>query len=154
LRNYIASEIARILLKKSNEKHLIKAKLLNSKKEIKSLNLRDLELNTADIISIANLFKVENEANNCSIKSLSLSYNKQIGNDGAIALSEHLPKSLCELGFVDCGISDNGGNAILKQLKKLPNLEMICIEGNNFSETLKNEFYKFKQNNPRIVIVF
>jgi hypothetical protein len=31
---------------------------------------------------------------------------------------------------------------------------MICIEGNNFSETLKNEFYQFKQNNPRIVIVF
>lgn len=152
--NYISSEIAGILLKKSNEKHLIKAKLLNSKKEINSLNLRDLELNTADIISIANLFKVENEANNCSIKSLSLSYNKQIGNDGAIALSEHLPKSLCELGFVDCGISDDGGNAILKLLKKLPNLEMICIEGNNFSETLKNEFYQFKQNNPRIVIVF
>ena len=71
-----------------------------------------------------------------------------------IVLMKNLPKSICEIGLVNCGISDIGGIEILQCMLNSPNLQMICMEQNNFSEKLKLEFNKFRTANPHILVVY
>ena len=75
-----------------------------------------------------------------SLKSLSLSYNKGIGDEGAAALSHELPGSLRELGLVGCDIGDKGGQALLQWARQASDLKMLCIENNNFSDRLRFQF--------------
>ena len=93
--------------------------------------------------------------NDDCIKSISFSYNNLIGDIGATVLARSLLSSICEIGLVDCGINDKGGTEILNWVKTLPNLTMICIEQNNFSEKLKMEFKVFQKreskNNSRVL---
>lgn len=55
------------------------------------------------------MFEPEKKADNDLIKSISFSYNSSLGDLGAIALSKDLSKNICEIGLVNCGISDVGG---------------------------------------------
>jgi hypothetical protein len=152
--NTISAKIALVLHANGNEKCIAKAKdLEKALPQTNSFILRDLGLRSSDVISIASIFKTENEKNNDLIKSLSLSYNPEISDLGAIELAKHLPICLNEIGLVGCGISDVGGAELLKQIKKLPNLNMICIEGNNFSKTLKTGFATFGKYNPKILVI-
>jgi hypothetical protein len=98
---------------------------------IKILHLISLELNAANISNIANSLQEEN-----NIQSISFSYNA-IGDLGTIALLEKLPKSITEIGLVNCNITDNGGIELLNWMKNAPQLQMVCIEQNNFSAELK-----------------
>jgi hypothetical protein len=36
----------------------------------------------------------------------------------------------------------------------MPNLQMICVEGNHFSKEVSIKFREFSQNNPQILVVF
>jgi hypothetical protein len=120
--------------------------------QIGTLNLRNLGLKPIDITAITNILEQENN-NDGFIKSISFSYNDLIGNVGATKIAKSLPLSICEIGLVGCGIGDKGGNEILNCIKKLPDLKMICIERNNFSDHLKMKFITFKKNNPKIMVV-
>ena len=103
-----------------------------------------------DITAIADV--LEQEKGN-TINSISFSYNNLIGDEGVREIINSLPLSICEIGLVDCGISDKGGTDILNWINKLPNLKMICIEQNNFSEELKKAYTVFKNNNPKVIVV-
>jgi hypothetical protein len=143
-------KIASILRKLGNSECLEKAKKFeNSGYQTSRVNLRNLGLLPNDIIAIATILEKDND----SIKSISFSYNNRIGDIGATALARSLPSSIDEIGLVDCGIGDIGGNEILHWIKKTPNLKMICIEQNKFSDLLKMEFKVFKNNNPKIMVV-
>ncbi len=149
----IQIEIANILRTIGSKKCLAKAEdLLSQSPPLVSLHLRDLELNTTQVSSIASCF---NEATESSkyIKSISFS-NNNIGDAGAIALTKHLPESIRELGLVNCGISDAGGTQILNWMKRSTTLKMVCIEGNHYSERLKEEFLTFGSTNSRILFVY
>ncbi|MFK7776029.1 MAG: hypothetical protein AB8F94_28150 [Saprospiraceae bacterium] len=129
-----------------------KAEILESKSSPShSLHLRDLALTSSDIAAIASCLKQEE---NHLLNSISFSYNHHLGDSGAIALSKNLPKSICEIGLVNCGISDLGGIEMLNWMNNAPNLRMICMEQNNFSESLKFEFNKFSAANPSILVVY
>ena len=65
-----------------------------------------------------------------------------------------LPKSILEIGLVNCGINDIGGAEILNWMRSASSLRMICIEQNNFSENLKSEFKQFSNHNPQILVVY
>jgi len=148
------SEIASILRKIGSKKCIEKSQYLESNASYgKTINLRDLELNTSSIVSILSCFKQERGLPSHNVKSISFSYNVLLGDSGAIALASNLPKSICEIGLVNCGINDLGGIEILNCINSLPNLKMICIEQNNFSEKLKLEFRKFNSNNPQVLVV-
>ncbi len=120
----------------------------------RTLNLRNLSLKPNNITAIATILKQENYNNTNVIKSISFSYNTLMGDAGATALAKSLPTSLSEIGLVECGIGDNGGRAILNVVKRLPQLKMICIEQNKFSDQLKMEYEAFGQANPKITVVF
>jgi hypothetical protein len=77
-----------------------------------------------------------------------------MGNLGVTILAKNLPKSITEIGLVGCGISDSGGIELLNSMENMPNLQMICVEGNHFSEEVSIKFREFSQNNPQILVVF
>lgn len=151
----VLNKIAKVLRKTGNLECLKKAKSIEGNTSLTTtLNLRNLDLKPVDIVAIADVLEQEKSNNDDCIKSISFSYNNLIGDIGATVLARSLLSSICEIGLVDCGINDKGGTEILNWVKTLPNLTMICIEQNNFSEKLKMEFKVFKKENPRITVVF
>lgn len=131
------------------QKCLEKAKQLEGiATPIKTLHFRNLELNAANISAISDSLQELNQ-----LQSISFSYNP-IGDLGTIALVKNLPKSLTEMGLVNCGITDIGGIELLNWMKKSPQLRMICVEQNNFSAALQTEFRKFSTNHPQTFVMF
>ena len=136
-------------------KCLEKAKNLETNiSQIRSFQLRNLDLNSSEVALTALILSEEKSHNSSFITSISFSYNQLIGDIGATAIVKSLPKSICEIGLVDCGIGDKGGTEILTWMKKSPQLQMICMEQNNFSETQKLEFHDFRRNNPNVMVVY
>ena len=149
------TELAVILRSINNKKCLQKAIDLEEKlSQIKTLSLRNLGLNPDNLNSILIWLKKHSAADDKHLESLSFSYNNSIGDQAVFSLVNNLPSSLQEIGLVDCGISDTGGTEILNWMRNSPQLQMICIEGNNFSENLKSEFRKFKADNPQVCFVY
>ncbi len=147
-------QIAACLRKIGNPKCLKKAALLEqTRTPMKSLHLRDLDLNPSNIGLIIDFLLEEKALKSTSIKSISLSYNPLLGDAGIIALVKQFPASISEIGLVACGIKDQGGIEVLNWAKNKPNLNMICIEQNSFSEKLRAAFKKFSQENPAILVV-
>ena len=137
-------KIANILREIDSTACIEKAKSLEkASNQTNNLHLRSLELNLSHILAIANILKQEKNNPNCSITSISFSYNRLLGNEGVIAIAESLPNSINEIGLVACGIGDRGGEVLLKNMEKMSNLKMLCIEQNNFSEQLKRSFLSF-----------
>ncbi|MFT4661753.1 MAG: hypothetical protein ACI8XB_002034 [Patiriisocius sp.] len=149
----VNKELAKLLRKKGNSEWIQKSETLENKiSDVIKLNLRNLGLDEKDIVDIMNV--IEQEKDNIHIKSISFSYNQLIGNVGVTLIAKKLPHSISEIGLVDCGISDQGGTEILNWMQKSNSLQMICMEQNNFSDTLKKAFRIFKKENPNIIVVY
>ena len=147
----IQQKIATILREAGNLACVEKAKILElESQKMYSLHLRNLGLSSSNLISIVTILK---EVKDNSIQSISFSYNRLLGDFGAIAITENVPPSICEVGLVDCGIGDVGGMALLGWIKTLPNLRMICIEQNNFSDKTKQAFLQFSNAHSHILVV-
>lgn len=147
-------KIATILLKTGNAVCIKKGKMLNAENfQTSNLYLRSLELKQLDVLVIAEILDEEKKNKSDFLKLITFSYNNLIGDKGAIAIAKSLPNSILEIGLVDCEIGDKGGVEILNWMKTATNLQMICIEQNNFSDTLKKEFNIFKKDNPKIMVV-
>ncbi|MEQ8704576.1 MAG: hypothetical protein RIC19_11685 [Phaeodactylibacter sp.] len=147
--------IAKVLRQTGNPGCIEKAKALESDGyQAGTLNLRGLSLKPEEVMGISEVLQPGKGDGTDRIRSISFSYNDQIGDTGAIALSKSLPSHIREVGLVGCGIGDEGGSAILNWMKTNPNLEMICIEQNHFSDQLKAAFMAFKRANPEMVVVY
>lgn len=150
----IQKGIAKILRKIGTQKCLKKAEIIERESSSESsLHLRDLALNSTNIIDIANCLNQKRDSGLHFLKSISFSYNPLLGDSGATVVIKNLPQSISEIGLVNCGISDLGGIEILNWMRNSPNLRMICMEQNNFSKKLKLEFDKFSAANPRVLVV-
>ena len=114
------------------------------------LHFRSLDLNATDAKAVAMILQQGKDA--ARIDSISFSYNL-IGDAGAIDLAQSLPLSVSEIGLVGCEIGDQGGKAILNWMQNTSNLQMICIEQNNFSECVKKEYNTFKKDYPEVLVV-
>lgn len=148
----IQTTIIHILESHGTEASLKKTKdIAESKQDMHSLHLRDLGLTQAKILAIA----VALQSSNVPIGSVSLGYNQAMKDAGAVALIEALPDSVFELGLVACGIGDEGGKKLLQWMQEnTTNLQMICIENNDFSDNLKMHFKNFRLQNPKIIFIF
>lgn len=143
-------QVAQVLIENGNHKCIANAALLEDEfKQSTNLHLRGLELSSNNVISIANILKTDKNSN---LTSISFSYNA-IGDQGAIALAESFPYSIREIGMVSCDIGDLGGKAILQWAKNASTLQMICIEQNNFSASLRKDFKKWKMSHPKIMVI-
>lgn len=146
--------LAEILRNIGRKECLEKAEFLErSNSQNTSLSLRDLGLKASEIQQLAIVIGDIGKKSEVIIDSISFSYNSLLKDEGAITLIKSLPKSLCELGLVNCGIEEVGGQALLDWVQNAPNLKMICAEDNSFSNNLKLDFKKFSKENPEIIVV-
>lgn len=151
----IHAKIAAILRKKGTRKALEKAEIIEGQLKLsKALHLRDLELHADEVLAIAKCLNQVEETVDPPIHSISFSYNPLLGNAGATALAKNLSNTIGELGLVNCQIGDVGGYELLNWMNNSTNLQMVCIEQNNFSQDLKMAFKKFRDLNPKIMLVF
>ena len=73
-----------------------------------------------------------------------MSYNTAIGSDGAKKILSSLPKHIQGLGVVGRGLGDDVGERIVEYIQQAENLIMVCVEGNNFSQSIKNTIINLK----------
>ncbi len=86
------------------------------------------------------------------LSSIDLSFNELLSDEGALALSNHLPRTLGEIHLIDCGIGDFGGGAILEWMNDAHGLRIVNLEQNNMSRALKEKFIEFANSNPQIMV--
>lgn len=118
-----------------------------------SLHLRSAGLDSDDARILANALDLHFDQGGQQIRSFSVSYNPMLGDDGVLTLSTALPPDVSDIGFVGCGIGDEGGTALLRWAQKSTQLRMICVEGNSFSDGLIASFHRLSDTRPGLLVV-
>jgi hypothetical protein len=117
------------------------------------LHLRRAGLNEADARVLANGIMDADAEKTLLIKSFSASYNPDLGDAGATALAKAFPETMTELGLVGCSVGDAGGNSILEWAQTARGLRMICVEGNDFSASMRSQFQDLATLGRNILVV-
>lgn len=101
-----------------------------------SLALRSCELTAEELVALSKLFR-HSKPQASQLKSFSISYNEQIGDEAFCQLLTALPPSVDTIGAVGCALTDESLTAIDDWLTTASNLQMVCIENNLFSTESK-----------------
>jgi hypothetical protein len=117
------------------------------------LHLRSAGLELSDAIAIAAALGEVPVANAPALRSFSVSYNPGIGDAGASALLAALPASVTEIGMVGCGLRDASGQTLLDWAQQAQNIAMICVEGNDYSQQMRDRISNLRQARPGLFIV-
>lgn len=125
------------------------------------LHLRSANLSLDDAISISNAMGSDtdqpsglmSEQNELSMRSFSISYNRNVQNAGAVAFIQNLPKSITEIGMVGCDLGDETGEALVKWMGQATALKMICVEGNNFSSDMRQKLSQLGANKSGLLVI-
>ena len=104
-----------------------------------NLHLRSANLDISDAQLLANAFTSIQQQGDLPLNSFSVSYNPGIETGGAQALLSSLPKSVNEFGMVGCQLGDDVGESLISLMARSSNLKMICVEGNLFSASMRNQ---------------
>jgi hypothetical protein len=117
------------------------------------LHLRNADLNYNEIKLIAEAIKTVHDKKGPSLHSFSMSYNPHLGNEGVLILVKTLPPTVTEIGLVQCGIGDKGGDALITWAAKAPRLRWLCVEQNSFSDEIKERFIQFGNERNDLLVV-
>ena len=117
------------------------------------LHLRNMNLDVRAITIIADAIRSLPSDESSLLRSLSFSYNEALGDEGIIKLVSALPNTLVELGLVGCTMGDLAGEALLRWASNAPNLNMLCIEENKMSESVRNQFARLGHSKPGLLLV-
>ena len=117
------------------------------------LVIRKANLDINDAKNIANAIKKIQQNNGPKLHTISMSFNENLKDEGIITLLNHLPLTTSVIAFVECGITDEAGQAIIDWSTKTNNLNGIYIEGNNFSKDMEEKFEKLRADNPRLTVL-
>lgn len=102
------------------------------------LHLRGAELDTEKALRLAHAIGELSTHNLPRLRSFSASNNPGIGERGVAALIAALPSDLVELGLVSCGLGDHSGEQVLELMLRGTGWQMVCVEGNDFSQTMRS----------------
>lgn len=117
------------------------------------LHLRCAGLEASDAMVIAGALNSLPRTSYSELVSMSLSYNFTLGDAGAIAMAQSLPPTIRELGLVNCGIGDAGGEALLRWAEQANGLRILCIEENQISEGIKLRMVKLMHRKAELWII-
>lgn len=125
------------------------------RKSALNLHLRKARLNTSDALVLASALKrLSQNPDTTPISSFSVSYNRELGDVGTTAIAQSMPRTIQEIGFVDCNFGDEGALALLDWAEQSPSVNMICIEQNNLSANARSLYEKYRQNHPGATVIF
>ncbi|MDA7469503.1 hypothetical protein N8918_03755 [Candidatus Pelagibacter ubique] len=117
------------------------------------LVIRKANLNIKDAKNIANAIKKIDQNKGPQLGTISMSFNEDLKDEGVITLLNHIPLTTSIIAFVECGITDKAGQAIIDWAAKANNLNGIYIEGNDFSKDMEEKFEKLRADNPRLTVL-
>ena len=117
-----------------------------------NVHLRRADLGKSDVEIIAKAMRAPELSLGPALRSLSMSYNTGLTDEGAIFLTQYLPATLKELGLVGCAIGDKGGVALLSWASKAKGLQIMCVERNSFSKKIRQEFALLAQEREKLQI--
>ena len=117
------------------------------------LVIRKANLNIEDAKNIATAIKKIDQNKGPQLGTISMSFNEDLKDEGVITLLNHIPLTTSVIAFVECGITDKAGQAIIDWAAKANNLNGIYIEGNNFSKDMEEKFEKLRADNPRLTVL-
>jgi hypothetical protein len=154
--NIIMQDLINALVDTNKPKSI---KVANSLKAIDNndksydLVIRKANLDINDAKNIANAIKKIQQNNGPKLHTISMSFNENLKDEGIITLLNHLPLTTSVIAFVECGITDEAGQAIIDWSTKTNNLNGIYIEGNNFSKDMEEKFEKLRTDNPSLTVL-
>jgi hypothetical protein len=117
------------------------------------LVIRKANLNIEDAKNIAIAIKKIDQNKGPQLGTISMSFNEDLKDEGVITLLNHIPLTTSVIAFVECGITDKAGQAIIDWAAKTNNLNGIYIEGNDFSKDMEEKFEKLRADNPRLTVL-
>ena len=128
-------------------------KSIDNNDKFYDLVIRKANLDINDAKNIANAIKKIQQNNGPKLHTISMSFNENLKDEGIITLLNHLPLTTSVIAFVECGITDEAGQAIIDWSTKTNNLNGIYIEGNNFSKDMEEKFEKLRTDNPSLTFL-
>ena len=127
--------------------------LLHDNRSNYDLHLRSANLSSAQIERIAEAILAVHRQDGPALHSFSLSYNTHVKDQGMLSLVKMLPPTVTELGLVQCGIGDLGGEALVAWASGAPKVHMLCVEQNAFSTAIKAKLVKLGRERPGMLVV-
>ena len=127
----------------------VAADLKNFKGDIKTYKLiiRKADLDFNDIKKLAEAIKQVQKTRGPDLIILSMSFNKNIKDEGLNLILNVIPDTIEVLAFVECGLTDTGALKIIDYAYKSKNINQIYLEGNFFSKSIQYKFKKLKMVN-------
>jgi len=147
------SHLIAALTKIDKPKSLKVAKELTSTNNSYDLIIRRANLNVLDAKKISNAIEKISHQKGPLLQRISMSFNKDLKDEGLIKILNVLPDSTSAIGFVECGITDIGGQKIIDWAYKNKGIKQIYLEGNFFSKHIINKFMKLKNDKPDIAMI-
>ena len=141
------------LTKIDKPKSLQVAKELTSSNNSYDLIIRRANLNILDADEISNAIKKISHQKAPLLKTISMSFNKDLKDEGIIKILNVLPTTTSTIAFVECGITDIGGQKIIDWAYNQKAIKQIYLEGNFFSKNIINQFIKLKKDKPDITMM-
>lgn len=141
------------LTKIDKPKSLKVAKELTSSNNSYDLIIRRANLNILDADEISNAIKKISYQKAPLLKTISMSFNKDLKDEGIIKILNVLPTTTSTIAFVECGITDIGGQKIIDWAYNQKAIKQIYLEGNFFSKNIINQFMKLKKDKPDITMI-
>ena len=154
--NIIMQDLINVLLETKKPKSVEDAKALKSisaNSKSYDLIIRKANLNLEDAKKIANAINRVDQKKGPKLHTISMSFNQDLKDDGVIAILEQIPKTTSVIAFVECGITDKAGQAIIDWAFKANNLDGIYIEGNTFSKIMEAKFEKLRIDNRNLTVL-
>jgi hypothetical protein len=153
---FIMQDLIDVLLETKKIKSLEVAKNLQSistNDKTYDLVIRKANLSLEDAKNIANAIDKVSQNNGPNLRTLSMSFNQDLKDEGVITILKKLPKTTSVVAFVECGITDKAGQAIIDWALENKQLNGIYIEGNNFSKQMEAKFTKLRVDNPQLTVL-
>ena len=154
--NIIMQDLINVLLETKKPKSVEVAKALKSisaNSKSYDLIIRKANLNLEDAKKIANAINRVDQKKGPKLHTISMSFNQDLKDDGVIAILDQIPKTTSVIAFVECGITDKAGQAIIDWAFKANNLDGIYIEGNIFSKNMEAKFEKLRIDNRNLTVL-
>lgn len=154
--NIIMQDLINVLLETKKPKSVEVAKALKSisaNSKSYDLIIRKANLNLEDAKKIANAINRVDQKKGPKLHTISMSFNQDLKDDGVIAILDQIPKTTSVIAFVECGITDKAGQAIIDWASKANNLDGIYIEGNTFSKIMEAKFEKLRIDNRNLTVL-
>jgi hypothetical protein len=153
---FVMQDLINVLVETKKIKSLEVAKNLQSigtNDKAYDLIIRKAKLSIEDAKKIALSIDRVSQNNGPNLRTLSMSFNQDLKDEGVIFILNKIPKTTSVIAFVECGITDKGGQAIIDWASENRYINGIYIEGNSFSKQMEAKFSKLRSDNPRLTVL-